>query len=59
MQAVVIISSTDGGTLAYRDIPDPTPRPGSNGVQLTSSQRWRTGAYGRCCTVSFHSKTPL
>ena len=28
MQAVIIHPSADGGTLEYRDVPDPTPGPG-------------------------------
>lgn len=37
MQAIVIMSSADGGTLECRDVPDPTPRPGELLVRVRAT----------------------
>ena len=56
MQVIVIVSSPDGGTLEYREVPDPTPRPGELliRVRATGLNRadlaQRRGAYPRPAT---------
>ena len=54
MKAIVIIASVDGGTLEYRDAPEPTPRPGELLVRATGLNRadlaQRRGAYPRPAT---------
>src|SRR5437016_4664286 len=56
MQAIVIVSSADGGTLEYRDVPDPTPRPGELLVRVRATGlnradlAQRRGAYPRPAT---------
>jgi NADPH2:quinone reductase len=37
MKAMVIIASADGGTLEYRDAPEPTPRPGELLVRVRAT----------------------
>src|SRR5712691_8115365 len=56
MQAIVIVSNADGGTLEYRDVPDPTPRPGELLVRVRATGlnradlAQRRGAYPRPAT---------
>jgi NADPH:quinone reductase len=56
MKAMVIIPSTDGGTLEYRDVPDPTPRPGELLVRVRATGlnradlAQRRGSYPRPAT---------
>jgi len=56
MQAIVIVSSADGGTLECRDVPDPTPRPGEVLVRIRATGlnradlAQRRGAYPRPAT---------
>ncbi len=56
MQAIVIVSSTDGGTLECRDVPAPTPRPGELLVRVRATGlnradlAQRRGAYPRPAT---------
>src|SRR5262245_20465675 len=56
MQAIVITSSADGGTLECRDVPDPAPRPGELLIRVhaTGLNRadlaQRRGAYPRPAT---------
>src|SRR5439155_6073282 len=53
MKAIVIIASADGGTLEYRDAPEPTPRPGELLVRVRATGlnradlAQRRGAYPR------------
>ena len=56
MQAIVIMSSADGGTLECRDVPEPTPRPGELLVRVRATGlnradlAQRRGAYPRPAT---------
>ena len=56
MQAIVIVSSADGGTLECRDVPEPTPRPGELLVRVRATGlnradlAQRRGAYPRPAT---------
>ena len=56
MKAIVIIASVDGGTLEYRDAPEPTPRPGELLVRVRATGlnradlAQRRGAYPRPAT---------
>ena len=56
MKAIVIIASADGGTLEYRDAPEPTPRPGELLVRVRATGlnradlAQRRGAYPRPAT---------
>jgi NADPH2:quinone reductase len=56
MKAIVIMASADGGTLAYRDVPEPTPGPGELLVRVRATGlnradlAQRRGAYPRPAT---------